>query len=337
MAPTKTIKFVYGSEIRRVTVNVPNFQQLGELVKTLFNTSLESVRLSYVDSEGDKIIICSQPEWETILQEPTLPKINVETSVPSTEASFKQSQNQNHNQNENQNCSPSKPLIFVKLIVEPKYAQYGITVDEATCKEAEGRFHLTLQKYFGNQRIHPDNLPSMFKKSITFLYVSEKAVVVEVGIARFYKALFRKAVELVSFAETIPQGKQIFLEISELLQHPAVCWALAYVELLSNNLDKAKEYLQMIFQFNEELRSGLDSHDFFESFSESALYSQLVDMFTAMSDEYNTNKWKEECSNKWKAQIEVLKGFGIEMGDRQVELLDSCEGKVDLFLNQYFD
>eukprot|EP01098_Paradermamoeba_levis_P016175 TRINITY_DN857_c0_g2_i1.p1 TRINITY_DN857_c0_g2~~TRINITY_DN857_c0_g2_i1.p1 ORF type:complete len:244 (+),score=98.93 TRINITY_DN857_c0_g2_i1:119-850(+) len=68
MASKITFKLEYKGQIRKFIIPKPTLAKFAELLPSVFLENC-NYRLSYVDSDGDKITVTSEVEWETVLEE----------------------------------------------------------------------------------------------------------------------------------------------------------------------------------------------------------------------------------------------------------------------------
>lgn len=285
----KTFKIFFANEIRRFSTDAgPTFEdfvsKLSELFPNLYHPEL---RIQYQDSEGDKIAVTSQVEWEEMfseLKESAIIKLHV-VEAPNTNY-FKDS-------------DAPQPVLLYDDPVEKTPVEEG-----APWYDLRERVPKALANLFPGGKILPHNMPTFLKDIVTVMNLGNNEVNLDVDIPAFFRALETQALNLMDYVqekEKLVRGRTYLL--SQLIlspENPTVLYNLACVESLLGNVNTALATLE------KAILAGW--HDVEHMIKDSDLialhnlpqFSELVDK--AKQYVYKTDKKEEEVKEEKKEE-----------------------------------
>jgi len=221
---------IYFSEdnIRRFrSSSRPTFEAFVNMLSTHYPTSFHpELRIQYVDSEGDRIDVNSELEWNEMFEQLTNePVIKIHIVEGAKGKYFKDG-------------PPAEPLFFhdpkKNERVSPPSQNLSLNVP------------LCLQQFFPSGRILPFNIPAFLQNIITTQYISsdgDAVVDIDVDLPRLATAIHRKAMshlEVKEYSEALHAFKsQCILEP----ENPIPFYNVACAASLLKNEEEALKYL----------------------------------------------------------------------------------------------
>jgi len=213
------------SNIRRFrTTNIPSFEEFVGILTKHYPTSFHpELRVQYVDSEGDKIDVTTQLEWEEMFgQVSKTETIKIHISEISNPKYFKDG-------------PPPQSLFFhekdnMQPIVPPNAGAFSSSVSKC------------LEQLFPNGRILPFNIPTFLQNIVTIKNISgngDAVVDIDVDIGQLGDAIHNRAMALLN--EKQYKDASFTFRAQGILQpqNPISFYNVACAEALQGNLDEA--------------------------------------------------------------------------------------------------
>jgi len=228
--------FFSENNIRRIRVSeIPSYEEFTNLIQDLYPKFHVELCVKYIDSDGDKISLDSQIEWEEMLMEfggQSCIKLLVEEGDGGY---FKD--------------GPNPEVLKFYYDKTTKEAVDVATEWMATLQEKVPEF---LSSLFKDGKIIPTHIPSFLKEAMTMKYVENNIVDLDINIHMLFDSLHAKAVQLLNSVnpKDIEQGRDYLIATLTLIPDNCVAlYNLACAEsLLGNakaalaNLEKAIDY-----------------------------------------------------------------------------------------------
>eukprot|EP01097_Dermamoeba_algensis_P006675 TRINITY_DN4164_c0_g1_i18.p1 TRINITY_DN4164_c0_g1~~TRINITY_DN4164_c0_g1_i18.p1 ORF type:complete len:328 (+),score=100.14 TRINITY_DN4164_c0_g1_i18:50-1033(+) len=219
-----TFKLFHQDEIRRVTVARPSFAQFLEYVHELFPEIKPEVKITYIDSDGDKVTVSSEVEWNCALDEQKNEKIvrfTIESGVPK---------------------KGSTQPVHVSFYTE----QANEDVRQAKIQALAGSIPALLEKYFEGP-VTPKTIPAWLKPAVKFLPQGVNEFDLDINVRALFDVLHKKAFDLLALNNNESTLKAKFIFMDCLFLEPSNIYALynlACAEALLGETSSALDYLK---------------------------------------------------------------------------------------------
>jgi hypothetical protein len=236
MQATRSFKLFFTEEnIRRFTIVPTSFEEFTQLLQKLYPDSYHpEMTLVYQDSEGDRVSISSELEWQEMLdqfKDAPITKLSVSDKTPGKY--FKDG---------------PEPEV-VKLVEVNKNSQ-----QESPAEVPEGfeaKVTRAIENLFPSKKILPYNIPTFLSGVVSFETLGEQIGNLDVDISRLVDALHREAIRLMESTDKHVLTKARDLLLSQLIiqsENPVVLYNLACAEALIGNVNESFEWLQKAIQ-----------------------------------------------------------------------------------------
>jgi len=328
--------FFSADNIRRFrTEKLPSYDEFIEIMAKQYTQFHPELRIQYVDTEGDKIDVNSQLEWQEMFQElknESIIKIHVLESK--TGQYFKDG-------------PPPKPLYFY---------QENPSNSEPT-SDLQKRVPQCLQELFPGKHILPYNIPSYLEGIVSITKLPNNQVDLDVDIPKLRETVHKNALGLLNNKE-YAKGRDMFHALCTLdPQEPNANYNLACSEALLGNVSGALSALRKAVNFgfmdvnHMQNDSDLDSIRNTPEFAqiiydiECQLYPSLVISESGYSPipshDNSTNQPSPETwitqpsinqpspAQKWASELSVLHDIGFLDDELSIALLERNQGSVE--------
>jgi len=229
------------SNIRRFrTTNIPSFEEFIETLSKHYPNSFHpELRVQYVDTEGDKIDVTTQLEWEEMFgQVSKTETIKIHITEISNPKYFKDG-------------PPPQSLFFhekanLQPVVPPNANAFSSSV--AKC----------LEQFFPSGHILPFNIPTFLQNIVTIKYISgngDAVVDIDVDIGQLGDAIHKRAMSLLTDKQYKDASFTFHAQGILQPQNPIPFYNVACAEALQGNLDSA------ILNLNASIEKGYRNLD----------------------------------------------------------------------------
>jgi len=233
--------------IRRFRTNtLPSYDEFVSMLCKHYPTTYHpELRLQYVDSEGDKIDVTSQLEWNEMFDQLT-DKNNIKINVieVSNPKYFKDG-------------PPPETLYFHNPLLNTR-----VTPDNASALSSS--VSKCLEQFFPNGKILPFNIPTFLQNIVTIKYISgETNVDINVDIPSLGEAIYHKAMSYLD-EKSFKEASHTFRAQCILQPTNAVAfYNVACAESLLGNPDEAIVFLNKSIDLGyRNIKHLLDDPDF---------------------------------------------------------------------------
>jgi hypothetical protein len=229
--------FENNNDIRRLSfpMDRPSYEQFTEKLCSLYPATFHpELTVKYVDSDGDKISVTTEIEWDEMweeLSEERVKKLYITEGL-------------NHNAYFKDGPEP-EPLYFYNdsTSKEPLPMDKSDAIPYWKC----------LERFFPMGKILPNNIPSFLKDSVKINYLPGNQVDLDIDINQLCSDLHRQAMDCLDSTnvEVLRRGKECLLARLQLVpNHAVTLYNLACAESLLNNVPDA------LYSLMKSLKNG---------------------------------------------------------------------------------
>jgi len=226
-----SFKIFFGNEnIRRFTIAPTSLESLHQfLVEHYSDCFHPEMVLQYTDSDGDNISVCSEIEWNELLQQfKDAPLIKLHVLDKNPGKYFKDG---------------PKPEV-VKLVEK---TQEQAEIEHPIAPGFDTKVTQALENLFPSKKILPYNIPAFLKEAISFETLGDQLVDLQINFSKFRETLHTEALRLMESTDRklLTQAKQL-LQSQLILEpdNPVVLYNLACAESLLGNTKEAFLWLE---------------------------------------------------------------------------------------------
>jgi len=315
--------FFSAENIRRFrTEKCPAYDEFIVLMAKQYSQFHPELRIQYVDTEGDRIDVNSQHEWQEMFEElknESIIKIHVLEGK--TGQYFKDG-------------PPPQPLYFY---------QENPAISEST-SDLQSRVPQCLQELFPGKHILPYNIPSFLEGIVTISNLPNNEVDLDVDIPKLRVAIHKKGLSLLQNKE-YAKGRYLFHSLCILdPQEPNAHYNFACSEALLGNIPGALSALRKAvnvgfnnvqhMQNDRDLDSIRNTPEFAQILYdiECKLYPPLVisePVPSSIIPSRDTLTNQPSPAQKWASELSVLHDIGFLDDELSISLLERNQGSVE--------